>query len=274
MSSKVPSGLAHFSRLNPAVWIRQATSTSSSADPDLILLVGWMDASPRHIAKYTAAYEKLYPFSRILAITTSSIDAAFGTHAANLNRIAPVLEVLYTLPPNAKFLLHFFSNGGAFTSTLIARTYREKMGRALPVTAVVMDSSPGRATYEATVRAFAVALPKNILVRLIGVLVLRIFYGLYQMVYWLKGQDDMVEQARKQLNSKDLFDVDAPRVYIYSTADDMVDWRFVEEHGEEAKKLGYTIDREKYIETGHAGHMLVDEKRYWTTIQRLWSKVS
>jgi hypothetical protein len=49
------------------------------------------------------------------------------------------------------------------------------MGRALPVTAVVMDSSPGRATYEATVRAFAVALPKNILVRLIGILVLRIF---------------------------------------------------------------------------------------------------
>ena len=148
------------------------------------------------------------------------------------------------------------------------------MGQALPLTAVVMDSSPGRATYEATVKAFAVALPKNILARLIGILLLRIFYVIYQMVYWLNGQDDMVEQARKQLNSKALFDVDAPRMYIYSVADDMVDWRFVEEHGEEAKMLGYTIDREKFIESGHAGHMLVDEKRYWTTIQRLWSNVS
>jgi hypothetical protein len=74
------------------------------------------------------------------------------------------------------------------------------------------------------------------------------------MVYWLKGQDNMVEQARKQLNSKDLFDVDAPRVYIYSTADDMVDWPFVEEHGEKAKKLGYTTDREVYWDWAYGAY--------------------
>ena len=272
--SKVVSGFEHFTRLNGSVYIHEpTTTTSSSGEPNLILVCGWMDASPRHISKYTAGYEKLYPSARILAITTSSIDAAFTTHGANIKRVVPVLEILYALPPNAKLLLHFFSNGGSFTSTLIARKYKEKMGNPLPTTAVILDSTPGRATYEATVRAFAVTLPKNPVIKFIGILFLRLFYWLYRVTYLLSSQKDLVEKARTDLNTKTLMDVDTPRLYIYSEADDMVAWQSVEEHIEEAKRLGYAADREKYLESGHCGHLMRDEKRYWGAVQRLWSTV-
>ncbi|KAF8863709.1 hypothetical protein BDZ45DRAFT_86431 [Acephala macrosclerotiorum] len=273
MASKVPPGLEHFSRLNQAVWYHQPT-TKSSTEPDLVLLVGWMDATPRHMSKYASGYEKLYPSARILIIMTTQIDAAFRTHAANLKRVKPALDVLYALPPDANLLVHFFSNGGAFTMTTMAKTYKEKMGRALLVTAMILDSTPGRATYEATIRAFSVALPKNIILRMLGILFLRVFFFLYKFGYWLQDKMDLVDKARMDLNDKSLFDTDAPRMYIYSVADDMVDWRFVEEHGEEAKSLGYIIDREKFLKSRHAAHLLIDPDRYWAAVQRLWSCVS
>jgi hypothetical protein len=279
--SNAVSGLEHFKRLNGSISIHEPTTTSSSSNgPDLILICGWMDAQPRHIAKYTAAYEKLYPSARILVVTTTAIDAAFVTWAANYKRVDLVLEILYTLPPDAKFLLHLFSNGGAFTNNLIANRYRERTGKTLPTTAIILDSTPGRATYEATVRAFAVALPKNLVFKVLGILALRLVFGLYRLAYHLKGllvqegHMDLVERVRVDLNTKSLIDVGSPRLYIYSEADDMVHWQFVEEHIEEAEKLGCVVHKEKFLESGHCGHLTIDSKRYWAAVQRLWSLIN
>jgi hypothetical protein len=270
---KVPPGLEHFSRLNSSIWYYQPTSRTPSNDPDFILLLGWMNAQPRHIAKYTARYEKLYPSAQILAITTSSYDAAFATTAANIKRISPALETLYILPPNSKLLLHFFSNGGGFTTALFAKCYKEKMGRPLPVTASVFDSSPGKVRWQALARAFAVALPKNIILRTIGILLLQFIFPLFKLGNLLTGQEDLVEKTRRELNDKTLFNLNAPRVYIYSIADDMVAWQDVEEHGDEASNLGYTVNQEKFLTSSHAGHLIEDPKRYWRIVQRLWSMI-
>jgi hypothetical protein len=274
--SKFSTGLEHFVRLNQSIYLHQPSiaKTGTSQGPDLILILGWMDASPRHIAKYTAGYEREYPSARILAITTSAVDAALRTTTANLNRVQPALDILYTLPADAKLLVHFFSNGGAFTNTLISKAYQEKRGRPLPASAQIFDSSVGRSSYAATVRAFSVGLPKNIIAQVLGVFILRIMLGLYLLGYSLSGKEDVVEVARRSLNDKTLLDLDTPRLYVYSVADDMVAWQDVEEHAKDAKKLGYTVDMEKYQDSGHAAHMLVDQEKYWRAVQRLWDTFS
>lgn len=282
MSSKpiVPFALEHFVRLNQSVWYHEpalssiTTSPLGSASPDLIIIAGWMDASPRNLAKYTAGYEKLYPPARILAITTTTFDAAFLTHFSNLYRVKAVTDIISALPPGAKLLVHCFSVGGAWTTCLVAKTYREQMGRPLPVTAMVLDSTPGRARYGTTIRSFSVALPKNIILNMIGGLVIRFMYGVYIFSYWVSGKLDLISQVREDLNNKELFDAEAPRIYIYSEADVMVQWEFVEEHMEEAKSLGYTIEGDKFIESPHCGHLLVDFERYWARITELWGTVS
>jgi Eukaryotic protein of unknown function (DUF829) len=271
--SKAPPGLEHFSRLNNSIWYHQPTSPTPSNNPDFVLLVGWMDAQPRHIAKYAAGYEKLYPSASILAITTSSYDAALSSNAANIKRVSPALDILYSLPPNAKILLHFFSNGGGFTTVSIARCYKKKTGKSLPVTATVLDSVPGHVRLQAQVRAFMVALPKNVILRAIATLILYTAYPFFKLRYLLMGTVNVVEDMRLAINDKGLFDLDAPRVYIYSEADDMVESRDVEEHADEAKKLGYTVSREKFLTSGHAAHMIQDPIRYWGIVQKLWSMV-
>lgn len=233
-----------------------------------------MDAQPKHIAKYAAGYEKLFPSASILAITTSSYDAAIATNAANTKRISPALDILCKLPPNTKLLLHFFSNGGGFTGMLLARCYKKKMGKPLPATATVLDSMPGRVRLQAQVRAFMVALPKNMIIRAIATLILWISYPLFRLRYLLTGRVDVVEEVRLAINDKSLFERDAPRVYIYSMADDMVESRDVEEHADAAEKLGCTVSREKFLTSGHAAHMIQDPERYWGIVQKLWSTVS
>jgi len=271
---KLVAGMEHFSSLTRSIYVHEPAKTASSSDPQLILLVGWMDASMRHIAKYTAGYEKLYPSARIVVITTSAIDATIRTNAANIRRVAPILEIMYALPSDAKVLLHFFSNGGCCTTTMIAKLYEAKIGRPLPATAMVLDSTPGKATYEATVRALSVGLSKNFVIRLLGISILRIFYWLYRLYYWIEGHGDLVDKARVDLNRESLFDIETPRLYIYSVADQMVAWEFVEKHSEEAEATGYKVYKKKYLDSGHCVHLMKDEKLYWGSVSKLWRGTS
>jgi len=116
---KIVKDLDHFSRLSTAVYIHEPPINLTTAFPtesDLILLPAWLDAAPRHIAKYTTGYGHLYPSARILVIKTTLPDVIYRSIASNQQRVTPALEILLALPPNAKVLLHLFSNGGAVTS--------------------------------------------------------------------------------------------------------------------------------------------------------------
>ena len=270
------TGMEHFTRLNASVYLYEPTSTYGklSNAPELILIAGWMNASLRNLAKYTSGYEKLYPSARIVIITTSTLNAALSTHAANLKRIAPVLELVYGLPSNAKLLLHCFSNGGGWTTTLLAESYRMRTGRPFPAIAMVMDSTPGKNSYKATVGAFVVALPNNILLRVVGTWILKLFWMLYRVAYWISRRDDLIMQMRKSLNNGRFFDLDTPRLYIYSDSDPFVAWEFVEEHAKEAKGMGYDVSKERFVESGHCFHLPFDEDKYWGAVISLWSTVS
>ncbi|XMA08066.1 hypothetical protein WAI453_000857 [Rhynchosporium graminicola] len=228
---------------------------------------------PETLAKYTAKYETLYPSARILAIITTSIDAAFLPNSASLKRIKAAMDILYTLPPSTKVLVHFFSVGGAWSTCLVAKTYATKTGRPLPVTGMILDSTPGKVQYAATIRAFAVALPKNPILNALANIGIRIMFFMYIFAYWVSRKLDMIAQVRVDLNTKMYFDTDAPRMYIYSEADDKVHWEFVEEHMRDGKALGYTVQGDRWVDTMHCGHLLADSDRHWKSVTALWESV-
>jgi len=103
------------------------------------------------------------------------------------------------------------------------------------------------------------------------VLFLHVAVSFHLLLYMVTGQVDKIERARIDLNSKELFDGDAERLYVYSVVDELVAWKDVEDHGEDAERKGWVVRREKYESSGHAGHIMKDEKRYWGAVQKLWS---
>ncbi|KAL3419594.1 hypothetical protein PVAG01_08092 [Phlyctema vagabunda] len=261
-----------FAQLTPTVFYHEplAPTTASSSDPDLILLAPWLNALPRHIAKYTTGYQALYPRSRILMITTSTVHMTVSSTASRQKRVQPILDLLCDLAPDSRVLVHFFSNGGADPIALLAHQYQLKTGSPLPAHKIVLDSTPGRATYSLSVRALSVALPKNFVGWLLGAFLIRVFLCYFFAADFVLQRENAIETIRKTLNKNELIPTSAERLYIYSKLDPIVDWHDVEEHIADAKAKGYVVAAERYEDSGHAGHLMKDEKRYWSAVRRTW----
>lgn len=156
---------------------------------------------------------------------------------------------------------------------LIAKTYREKMGKPLPVSAIIMDSTPGKVRLVGTVKAFSMIFPRNFILQVLAKATLAMLYVLFIGGYRLLGNPNLVDLVRGALNNKDFFSRKVPRAYIYSEGDDLVLSKDVKEHADEAEGLGYPVLRENFGGSKHCAHMLEDEARYWGVVKRLWSGV-
>ena len=265
-----------FVELSPTVVYRappdniKPSGASITKEPSLILLASWMDASPRHVAKYTTGYQKLFPSSRVLVITTSTLHFLVQSTAQRIKDLEPALDILKSLEPSEKVLLHSFSNGGAAATWLLAKTHRARTGHALPISKAIFDSAPGTQGYAGSLAAFSVNLPKNPIVRGIGSIMLRILLGVWFSYVYLSGSENIVDTVRKGLNDADLFPTTAVRLYVYSVADKLIHWQDVEAHARDAEAKGYKIQKVKYLDSAHAAHLLLDEKRYWSAVTGLW----
>lgn len=67
-----------------------ATLENKQSEPDLIVFCSWMSAAPKHIAKYTAGYQRLFPNTAILLIEAKYIHPNFP---------APILRTLTNSSP-------------------------------------------------------------------------------------------------------------------------------------------------------------------------------
>lgn len=270
-----------FVELSSTVFYRESPDSSNDSDtsattqaPDLIILAAWMNALPKHVAKYTSAYQKLFPSSRILVIVTTTVHILAQPERQRIQDLEPALSLIHAIQPQEKVLLHAFSNGGASAIWTLARTHHARTGKRLPLSATVFDSTPGSQTYEVALAAFTVGLPKNPMVRAVGSLVLRVFLGVWLLYDVVMRSEKFLDKVRDGLNNTQLFDVDVQRLYVYSVTDKLVPWEAVEEHAMEAEEKGFKVRLEKYEESGHCSHLLDDEKRYWGAVLGVWESGS
>lgn len=277
----VPSSLVGFTRLNHSTYILQSSNGNiplrDTHAPDIILLCTWLDAAPKHIAKYTTGYSKLYPKSTILVLTTLITDTLASTPSSRAKRITPVLDILTSLPLGTKVLLHLFSNGGAYTTMVLGRAYAaemRKVGKAtqLPISGLILDSSPGIPEHFRTHSAMSAAFPRS--PRIFYYFLsfsLHVFLLAYRFVKIVTWQKDLISEARLDLNDGRYIRKDVPRAYLYSDADVMVKEKDVELHATEAEGLGYRVITERWVGTNHCGHLMGDEGRYWKVVEGLWA---
>ncbi|KAK4249323.1 hypothetical protein C7999DRAFT_12841 [Corynascus novoguineensis] len=313
---------------------KMSSRSRDMAPPDLIIITSWTGAASKHVAKYTTAYNTLYPGVPILVITTAVSDMVLHSTKHKLKALAPAVTYLlseepvysqhtstsststFTQPyhyyPNdfnhypyqqqpppslvlpqsiagntittrprfSSLLLHAFSEGGAHKAVLLARAFLSTTTttttttsssssspsstpspacKKLPVEALILDSTPGTtASLTRLANGVARALPP----RTPGVVA--------------KGL--------------------AAGVVGVSSADEVVWWRDVHQHGvESAQRAGLAGggnpgekesggDGEK-TDVGGVGSLMVRFKRtehcahakgvingtvYWSAVRRTW----
>ncbi|KAH6623376.1 hypothetical protein F5144DRAFT_595557 [Chaetomium tenue] len=201
--------------LPPGPAAKLSSRSRDIAPPDLIIITSWTGAASKHVAKYTEAYNTLYPGVPILVITTVISDLVIHSTNHKLQALAPAVDYILshepvettpyqadstslqsydpyfpvlshasppppTAPPTTKprfpsLLLHAFSEGGAHKAVLLARAYQQQHHThthpsphhhhppppppRIPVQALLLDSTPGTASYTRATTAFARALP-------------------------------------------------------------------------------------------------------------------
>lgn len=99
--------------------------------------------------------------------------------------------------------------------------------------------------------------------------------ALFRFWFWFgltycawRGIEDVLTRLRRRLNTTSFFDPSAPRLYLYSRADELVPWRHVVEHAEDARDKGYKIvEEEVFEEAAHCALPREDAGRYWRVIE-------
>lgn len=274
----VPQAFEGFTRLGPNSYLYEGPKSGdpfkdqvSPPHPDVILFMSWLDAQPKHIAKYTEYYKTLFPNAGIILVTSSTKETILRSKANDTRFFSPIAATLQALPPGTRILLHSFSNGGLSNTALTTKEYNRRTNAPLPIQAQIFDSSPGYPRFWADIQAMRAGMPKNFIIHNLMTAIIAIAYVGARAFWWVQGLEHPIKTYAALMNRQELFPKNVPRAYIYSREDAMVQWRDVEDHMAKAKGLGYKVRGEMFEGSQHVSHMPTDSKRYWDIVQSVWS---
>ena len=268
-----------FMPLNPMISLytpHSPTMPESLEAPNLIILASWMDSDPRHIHKYISPYQKLFPSARILLIRSVLADLLYRPSPLQQRQLKPAADTIRACLSESekpKILLHLFSNGGAQQTCQLARLWKKEQGGSLPFTGIILDSAPERGEYWRAVPALLQGLPRNVLLRSVGTVLVYLAAAWVWILQHIFGIDNVGEVITRDLNDPALVPK-IPRCYLYSREDSIVDWQAVEHHAENAKKLDWPVHTVKFEGTKHVAHVIGNEQKYWNAVTRLWQECS
>lgn len=269
--------------------------------PALIIMCTWLGgATDKRIQRYTEGYHHLWPKASILLIRTSNAEYAFYSSRYLRQKLRPAIHAIRRIndktfrrdsassfsssPSSAAAtpsgtLLHIFSNGGAYVATQLISSMNSILksvgglaGPPMPLRQIVFDSCPGGMTVDRGYQAAARALPVSPL-RPLGQA------ALYLAVLGIVGSETvgfrkpLCEAVQQQLNDPGVFDAGAVRVYMSSTADDIVYTEEVLAHRDDAAVRGFRTETAVFSRAAHCALVREDEAMYWGMIASAWDKV-
>ncbi|KIW21507.1 hypothetical protein PV08_02087 [Exophiala spinifera] len=283
--------LADFTRLGPQIFFYEPRgSIPSDADdvttPDLIILCSWMGALPRYIAKYTKPYQSIFPRSPILLLKQDGADLFWKPRYFQGHAIQPALSVIRQvvqekLPGKPRILLHIFSNGGSYSALFLADAYRNSSpnkDETLPISALILDSTPSLPSSKSGHAAISELLPKSEPMRTVSSAAIWAFIGIAQTYETLSRSENITIWLRRKLNEPgSAFTQDGlKRLYIYSQADALIPAGDVESHAKEAVDIigEERVQLEDFETSRHVGHAMLNGQRYWKLVEDLWKEMT
>jgi len=256
---------------NALISLPPSAVTLASNEPDLILVFSWMEAQLTHIQKYTEPYGKQYPGSTMILVRSYQTYWYTPTKTI-INGLVPVAKKVEELNPK-RVLVHCFSNGGSFALIDFIKAFQTVKDSQIPfpVSAIVLDSTPGTGEWSRGLIAFTAGV-KSPLAKYVGMAFYAGMYAWASIYIALTGAPDWFDAMRKDLLDKANLQTTAPRAYIYSKTDQLIDYHIVEAHIADAKALGISVLTEEFEGTPHVQHMRSDPDRYWNIVQKTWKQ--
>lgn len=290
--------------VDPADADAEAGTARDPSHPDTVMIFGWGDARPRHVAKYVEGYKRLFPHARIVLVFSPILRALLAGLEARTSNMAPVVEAVFPTSesesepatrspenndekadegvaqaPRQKILAHVMSNtGGINYAAMLNAHVQRRHGEILRHDLVVLDSTPGSSDFFPNVgrwsRAMAIGAANALPIPFLAAQAVAAgFLGAMHFAGWMVGRVSAAEFSVGAVNNPAIADVSTRRLYLYSKEDDIIHWEDIEWHANDAAKRGFVVDSEIFEGTPHVGHMRRYPERYWDAIAESWKKV-
>ncbi|KAJ5657022.1 hypothetical protein N7507_008972 [Penicillium longicatenatum] len=280
-----PAPFPGFTPISDRVYLRNAPENAAPApadEPTTIILFGWGDGMPKHVAKYSDGFHELYPSARIVVILSRTFQASNQPLDARVEAMLPVIDTVFPKPTGdgleeERVLLHAMSNtGGIFlAAAFVAYQQRHGADKKLPHQLLVCDSTPGGLNFASQVgrwsRALAVSSAKYFPWPFF------ITQGLWYGFLWgnwawerLRGLEPSGVWATRVCMDQDICAIDPTRLYLYSKEDEIIFWKDLEESVANVKAAGFPIELEMFEGSPHVGHMRMHPEQYWNRIASCW----
>ncbi|KAM7211948.1 Eukaryotic protein of unknown function (DUF829) domain containing protein [Rhypophila decipiens] len=249
MAAKANIPLAFMQKLSDSVLLYRATEYGPSHDaPQVILLLGWMDARDAHPAWYTQKYRDLYPLASIVLVKVRTRGLAFSSvgREDTAPTIAPLRAVL-----GSSSLYHLF----------------DLYDPILPRHVTIFDSTPGVWTWSFASNLFTAGLRPGLMKSLIatplGYLVALVSWLLIKVLGVVADGQRTWAAVHNDPKTND----EACRAYIYSDVDKMVSSGTIQAHADDAASKGFVVVwQELFAGNSHVAHARADPDRYWRVV--------
>lgn len=291
--------LADFIPLSDQIYLQKPPSSPICADPShptTIVIYGWGDALPKHVSKYIAGYQSLFPSARIILIFSPILRAVLGSLPARTAAMQPVVDALFGTSPSpspnpyssllsekgialdGNTLIHAMSNTGGINLAATMNAYTTAYAAPLPYKLMVLDSTPGSTDFFPNIgrwsRAMALGAASVVPLPLIVLQgIAMAFLSTITAVGWATGRVSAPEYSVAAVNRGELSTTAARRVYLYSKEDDIIHWGDIEQHAAQARERGYQVEMEMFEGTSHVEHMREWPVQYWGAVGRAWEGV-
>ncbi len=295
-----------FSQLSQGVFFRSAFELGSLAEqpnpahssPDVIIICAWAFAHAKHLAKYIAGHQSLYPTAKILVIYNSAANLIWKPDASQMQWFQPATVVLRECidsTPDLKVLLHLFSNGGSHSAVQLAEACEQGYPPfTLPITSIIFDSCPSMPKLNPLANSLTLGFPSKIMV--ISMVTRVVAYGIVGLTLFFQKPGLVTHSSTKlyrELNSANnvflMRRVSAgeahrcpiPRTYIYGPDDIMVTTDQVIQHADIAianmsacgvDHASKFVTMEEFVGSPHVNHIKFEKERYWRVIKETWQR--
>lgn len=249
-------------------------SANTTEDPTHVILCTWTGAEDRPIQHYKNAYLNLFGGTdklEIIIIKTTIRDLCFRSSATKQHRLQSIVS---KIPRNSspRVLLHVFSEGGSHKACELAEAYHHQYGKRLPVSAMILDSTPGKPHLDRLCKAGGAALQMPHPFRHMGAIFASVVIVAAWAVCHIKGYDhNIIDNTRIRLLKEELWSFEAPRFYLYSTADDLILSADIEDHIKLSENCGITVRRHNFHTSQHVAHERDYSLLYWKLVRETWN---
>lgn len=285
MANRKIAKIPNFTPTNEQIYVRDPSTDvpNSPDDPDMILIFGWGDGLPKHVAKYAEGFSTLYPAARQIIILGPISKFFFASLARRVTDMGPVVEALKDLvnpvaSKRSKIMIQAMSNSGGSNYASMLQAYRDKYATPLPHQLVIFDSTPGNPEWSwgrmlQWSRAMSMGManyfpwPEFITRGFMSLTIMAVY-----IIGWLSRQEPAGKFAARVMDDPSYLSTETKKLYLYSKEDDMISYKDIEMYEAHARTKGYETQSVLFEGSPHVGHMRQHPEQYWNAIKNAWLK--